>query len=519
MGVRAGIGLGSNIVLERQIGAGAMGAVWLAQNRALGSAVAVKVLKAGLALDAQALARFQAEARAASSIDSPHVVKVFDFGVTPDNEPYIVMELLRGRDLGEVLEKDGPMSPHRTALVVGQLCRALARAHELNVIHRDIKPANVFLLESDGEPFVKVLDFGIARFAGDGNMAMTSTGAVVGTPYYMSPEQFFEPRSIDRRSDLWSVAVVAYSCLLGRLPFLGDSIGTISLAVHRATFALPSQIDPRLPRALDAFFQRALSTSRDARYGSAQELAAAFNAAVGLAGTASGSVAAPPAGSPAFAATALAPPNLTVGSPAAPIVPTSFSQPSLAGMPPAAATKPASPWPWIVLASFILASGVVGAAFILSRTSDDRSRAAADADSESSDEEDERPKKKKKTKKTDEPETPADEPETPSAQPPPAPPEAKTADPKETATAKPAAAPATPSAPKPPPQTFLYTGTACWAYSNKTCPTVADCCPGSGPRDVTQWAPPRAGKDRAECRCMRPKCGPGENWSTHKCKM
>jgi hypothetical protein len=273
-----------------------------------------------------------------------------------------------------------------------------------------------------------------------------------------------------------------------------------------------------LPRALDAFFQRALSTSRDARYGSAQELAAAFNAAVGLAGTASGAVGALAAGAPELAATALAPRQAAFGSLAAPSVATSFAQPSLAATPPAAATRPASAWPWIVLACFLLASGVVGAAFVLSRSPDDRSQ-AANADDESSDEEDERPKKKKKTKKTDDAEAPADEPDKPSAQPPPAAPEAKTADPKETATARPTAAPATPSAPKPPPLTFLYTGTACWAYSNKTCPTVADCCPGSGPRDITQWAPPRAGKDRAECRCMRPKCGPGENWSTHKCKM
>ncbi|NUO50943.1 MAG: serine/threonine protein kinase [Polyangiaceae bacterium] len=503
MGLGAGVVLGSNIVLERQIGAGAMGTVWLAQNRALGSAVAVKVLQSALALDGQALARFQSEARAASSIDSPHVVKVFDFGVTPDGEPYIVMELLRGRDLSRVLEQGGPTSPQLTALVVGQLCRDLGRAHELNVIHRDIKPANVFLLESDGEPFVKVLDFGIARFTGDGNMAMTSTGAVVGTPYYMSPEQFFEPRSIDRRSDLWSVAVLAYSCLLGRVPFLGDSIGALSLAVHRATFLLPSQIDPRLPRALDAFFQRALSTSRDARYGSAQELAAAFNAAIGLTGATSGGVAAPAPGPFELAATAHA-----------------FAQASLAGAPPAApATRSASAWPWIVLASVILASGVVGAAFVLARTADERSKAATDADDEGGDADDATPRKKKKSKKAEDAEARAEEEEKPSATAPPAAPEAKTAEPKATASATAPPPPTTPSAPKAPPQAFGYTGTACRAFANKSCPTAADCCPGHGPRDITQWAPPRPGKDFAECRCMRPLCGPGENWSTHKCKM
>jgi serine/threonine-protein kinase len=517
MGVGAGSVLGTNIVLERQIGAGAMGTVWLAHNRALGSPVAVKVLQAALAIDGHAFARFQQEARAVASIDSPHVVKVFDFGVTPDGDPYIVMELLRGRDLREVLEKGGPMSPQRIALVVGQLCRALSRAHERNLIHRDIKPANIFLLESDGEPFVKVLDFGIARFAGDGNMAMTSSGAVLGTPYYMSPEQFFEPRNIDRRTDLWSVAVVAYVCLLGRLPFLGDSIGTLSLAVHRATFALPSQIDPRLPRALDAFFQRALHASPDGRYGSAQELAAAFSAAVGSA--AGPGVAAVGAMAPALADTALADPRQALGPPTTSAVPTlgAFAQPSVSASLPAAAARSSSPWPWIVLASAILASGVVGAAFIVSNAAEHRSRAAMDGGDESEDE-----AATKRKRKTDVPEAAADEAETSSAPspppaPPPAPPETKPLEPKASAAKASAASPA-PSAPKAPSQAFGYTGTACRAYANKSCPTVADCCPGMGPRDIVQLAPPRPGKDFAECRCMRPQCGPGENWSTHKCK-
>lgn len=506
MGVGSGSVLGTNIVLERQIGAGAMGTVWVAQNRALGSPVAVKVLQAALAVDGQALARFQQEARAVASIDSPHVVKVFDFGVTPDGEPYIVMELLRGRDLREVLETDGPMSPQRTALVVGQLCRALARAHELNVIHRDIKPANVFLLEGDGEPFVKVLDFGVARFASDGNMAMTSTGAVMGTPYYMSPEQFFEPRSIDTRADLWSVSVVAYGCLLGRLPFLGESIGALSLAVHGATFVPPCQIDQRLPRALDAFFHRAFQVSRDARYGSAQELAAAFTAA------ASASV--------ELADTALAPARHALGPPATSSVQTlgAFAQPAAPASPPAAATRPASPWPWLVLAAVILASGILGAAFVFSRSAGDRSSAATDDDESSAAEG--AKKKKKKSKKTEEAEEPGGDGDK-SSRPPPAPsppPAPKGPEPTPTATAK-ASASATATTPKPAPQAFAYIGTACRAFSNGSCPTVATCCPGSGPRDIVQLAPPRPGKDFAECRCMRPVCGPGENWSTHKCKM
>ncbi len=506
MGVGPGSLLGTNIVLERQIGAGAMGTVWLAQNRALGSPVAVKVLQAALALDDQAFTRFQQEARAVASIDSPHVVKVFDFGVTPEREPYIVMELLRGSDLREVLERGGPMAPQRTAHVVGQVCRALARAHALGVVHRDIKPANLFLVDGEGEPFVKVLDFGIARFGGDTNMAMTQTGAALGTPYYMSPEQFFEPRSVDARSDLWSVAVVAYCCLLGRLPFGGESIGALSLAVHRGAFVPPSQIDARLPRALDAFFHRAFHASPDGRYGSALELCAAFSAAA--------------SGSEELADTALAPVRHVAGPPGnAPAVTLgAFAQASFPGAPKVPVPRSSPPWPWIALAAALLGSGILGGAVLLSRTAD---QASVANDDETDSEADSKPKKKKR-KRTEEEAPPKEaSPSAPSppptAAPTPAPPGPSTATPTAPASAK-TAAPST-TAPKHAAPARLYTGTACRAFSNDSCPSVADCCPGRGPRDTTQWAPPRPGKDFAECKCMRPQCGPGENWSTHQCMV
>ena len=289
MALGPGSVLKDNLVLEEELGRGAMGAVWRALNRSLGAHVAVKVLHAVHKDDDETLTRFAQEARAVAQLDSPHVVKIFDYGVTADAEPFIVMELLRGTDLSGRIKSRGPLSVGETATVVRQVCAALSRAHEMGLVHRDIKPANVFLTDSGGADFfVKVLDFGIAKHLGD-DMAMTATHAVMGTPYYMSPEQFITAKDIDHRADLWSVAVVAYGCLLGKLPFVGETIGALSLAVHGGVFQAPTAVRPDLPRALDYWFQRALQVDRDQRYPSARELAATFDQACAASAPASAS--------------------------------------------------------------------------------------------------------------------------------------------------------------------------------------------------------------------------------------
>ncbi len=276
----AGSILKENLVLGRELGRGAMGVVWLAHNRTLDSRVAVKVLSArGLGSD-EARARFAREARAVARIDSPHVVRVFDYGTTDDGDPFFVMELLRGRDLKSHLEEHGPLEPDDAVTVVRQLCAALGRAHELSVVHRDIKPANVFLSEGSEDLFVKVVDFGIARLVTDGGLDLTATTALLGTPYYMSPEQFVDPRGIDARADLWSVAVVAYACLTGCLPFQGDTVGALSLTVHRGEFTPATEHRSSLPPAVDAWFRRALDPEPSKRFQTARELADAFTAAL-----------------------------------------------------------------------------------------------------------------------------------------------------------------------------------------------------------------------------------------------
>jgi len=287
MPLKEGSLLGQNLRLSRPLGRGAMGTVWLAENSALGSEVAVKVLHDNVAANAKARKRFEQEAQAVARLDSPHVVRVFDYGVTDEQEPYFVMERLRGRPLDQVLEERGALPPEEAVSIIKQLCRGLHSAHELGLVHRDVKPENIFLVDADGDAFVKVLDFGIAKHRASAAMDLTQTSALLGTPYYMSPEQLVSPKGIDRRADLWSVGVVAYVCVVGVLPFRAETVGALSLAVHKGEFTLPTAVSSELPAALDAFFTRALQVEPEARFQSARDVAEAFEAAVADDATAS----------------------------------------------------------------------------------------------------------------------------------------------------------------------------------------------------------------------------------------
>jgi serine/threonine-protein kinase len=262
--------------LEREIGHGAMGAVWVATNLALGSQAAVKVMKA--CESAEQVRRFQSEARWLAQLHNPHVVRIFDLGVCEDGEPFIVMELLEGEDLRSRIERLGPMPLDEVALVMRQLCSALASAHERGIVHRDIKPANIFLTAGAHDFLVKVLDFGVAKFLGP-DLGMTRTGALMGTPYYASPEQLIDPKGIDHRADLWSAAVVAYACVTAKLPFVAETLGALSIAIHEGDFEPPSVHRRELPPALDLWMTRALAREPDDRFATALELASTFDEA------------------------------------------------------------------------------------------------------------------------------------------------------------------------------------------------------------------------------------------------
>ena len=276
--------VGESLRLIRMIGRGAMGSVWAAEQLGLKSEVAVKFMLASMLDDAVSVQRFQQEARAAAEIRSPHVVRVFDNGVASDGTPYIVMELLVGESLERRVKRTGTLSFGEVAVVVTQAAKALAKAHERGIVHRDIKPANLYLTDDDGT-FVKVVDFGVARFAGEAASELTAAGNLVGTPAYMSPEQLFHGKTADHRADLWSLAVCAYFALTGQRPFEGATLGELCVAVKRAQPTPPSQLRPDLSPEVDAWFARAFAPEIGSRFASAKELAQAFEFVIGVATT------------------------------------------------------------------------------------------------------------------------------------------------------------------------------------------------------------------------------------------
>lgn len=279
----AGMMVTPSVKLVRPLGEGGMGAVWVAEHLALRTQVVVKFIAAGLKDSKEATERFSREAAAAAQVKSPHVVQTFDHGFTPDGTPYIVMELLEGRDLGAFLDAEGRCSAQLVVEIIAQLARALDRAHERGIIHRDIKPGNIFLCDGGrGEVFVKLLDFGIAKGVDVPKVdSGTKTGAMIGSPFYMSPEQILGSKSIDHRSDLWSVGVVAYEALTGEKPFDAETMGGLAIKIHSEALPLPSTKVPGLSPAVDAWFQRACARPVPDRFDSAKEMAEALAAALG----------------------------------------------------------------------------------------------------------------------------------------------------------------------------------------------------------------------------------------------
>jgi serine/threonine-protein kinase len=267
--------------LVRPIGRGGMGSVWLAMHLGLDVPCAVKFIEGEGAQLPEAQARFEREAKAAAQLRSPHVVQILDHGVYAGT-PYIAMELLEGEDLGKRLSRLGRLSPDDVLAVVRQVARALAKAHALGVVHRDLKPDNIFLARDDDREIAKVLDFGIAKAAvGSAVGTNTRTGALLGTPYYMSPEQAQGTKAIDARSDLWALAVIVFEALTGRRPFDSDALGDLLIKIIMAPVPMPSQLAPDLPPSLDGWWARASQRDPARRYQSAKELSEGLALALG----------------------------------------------------------------------------------------------------------------------------------------------------------------------------------------------------------------------------------------------
>ncbi|HLK37308.1 MAG TPA: protein kinase [Polyangiaceae bacterium] len=261
---------------------GNMASVWLAEDESRGGAqVAIKLIDSGLARLPEPRARFVREARIAASLESPHLVRVHDHGTTAEGRPYIAMEYLPGESLRDRLRERRRLSLSETEAIVAQACRALDLAHAAGLVHRDLKPENVFLTAGPEGELVKVLDFGLAKEAdamAEPGMVPTRSGALLGTPLYMSPEQAQGLRTVDPRSDLWSLGVLVFECLTGTPPFAAGSLGALIAKILAAPIPIPSQAAPdaRLPGAVDAWMARALSRDPAGRFPSARELARAF---------------------------------------------------------------------------------------------------------------------------------------------------------------------------------------------------------------------------------------------------
>jgi serine/threonine protein kinase len=253
---------------------GGMGTVWIAEHLVLETKVVVKLMTKELASNVDGAARFAREAAIAAAVKSPHVVQVFDSGVTEDGVAYIVMELLEGHDLGAQLTANGRLAPAEVAIIVTQLSKALAKSHRVQVIHRDLKPENVFLCDVEGgEAFVKLLDFGTAKDEARAPFT-TTAGQLLGTPYYMSPEQILG-EEVDTRADVWSLGVLAFEATTGVRPFEGVTVGAITLAIH-TTQPRMTDIVPELPPALDEWFARACALRPAERFQTVRAAGDAF---------------------------------------------------------------------------------------------------------------------------------------------------------------------------------------------------------------------------------------------------
>lgn len=270
--------LGGRYRLLEQIGQGGMGSVWRAEHVELGSSCAVKIIHEDLAESTAVRGRFRREAKAAAALSSDHVVRTFDYGVD-EQTPYIVMELLTGESLDQRLKRVGRLSPRELSELLSQVALALDRAHEQGLIHRDLKPGNLFIGKADnGSDCFKLLDFGIAkslRNEDDPAVGATRTGAMVGSPAYMSPEQLRNAAGIEPASDIWSLGVVAYEALVGQRPFGATSIADLTVRICADPLPVPSSF-AQVPEGFDAWFAKACNRNTAARFSTATELAKGF---------------------------------------------------------------------------------------------------------------------------------------------------------------------------------------------------------------------------------------------------
>jgi eukaryotic-like serine/threonine-protein kinase len=263
----------------RLIGEGGMGAVYEVEHTFTKHRRALKMLHGQMARSPELVARFLREASAAGRIGNPHIVETFDAGRLDAGEPYLVMELLSGRSLSSVIEEYGRLELGEAIEVIAQACEGIQAAHEAGIVHRDLKPENLFVEQRDGS-FVKILDFGISKFASEHTLSdsLTVQGSLLGTPFYMPPEQVRGDKDVDHLADVYALGVVLYECIAGKKPFMANTLPHLSLLIHEGKYDPLRASRPEVSEELERVVGRAMAKDKSDRFASARELGDALRA-------------------------------------------------------------------------------------------------------------------------------------------------------------------------------------------------------------------------------------------------